>query len=283
MDAYPHMDGVFRALSDPSRRLLLDSLNERNGQTLRELCSGLDMARQSVSKHLAVLEAANLVTTVRRGREKHHYLNAAPINEIAERWITRYERDRVNALSDLKRALEDNAVDKPSFVYTTYIRTTPERLWQALTEPAFTERYWSITFDTDWHAGSPMSWHQRGLKITDPEQVVLESEPYYRLSYTWHTFSAEWAESFGFTDEARKRLTSERRSKVTFEIEPLGGEQVRLTVTHDDLEPGGMTASMISQGWPRVLANLKTLIETGETLPDSPEPPTPVRLGLTTA
>ena len=85
------MDEVFKALADPSRRRLLDSLNERNGQTLRELCAGLEMARQSVSKHLAVLEAANLVTTVWRGREKLHYLNAAPINEIAERWITRYD------------------------------------------------------------------------------------------------------------------------------------------------------------------------------------------------
>src|SRR5947209_9688831 len=121
MAAYFRMDEVFKALADPSRRLLLDSLNERNGQTLRELCSRLAMARQSVSKHLVVLEAANLVTTVRRGREKHHYLNAAPINDIAERWITRYEQDRVNALADLKRALEDRAVEKPSFVYTTYI------------------------------------------------------------------------------------------------------------------------------------------------------------------
>src|SRR5947199_10781683 len=130
MAAYPPMAGVFRALSDPSRRERLDRLNDRNGQTLRELCAGLDMARQSVSKHLAVLEAANLVTTIRRGREKLHYLNAAPINEITERWITHYERDRVHALADLKRALEDTPVDqdKPAFVYTTYIRTTPERL-----------------------------------------------------------------------------------------------------------------------------------------------------------
>src|ERR671925_1899843 len=160
MAAYPEMDDVFRALADPSRRLLLDSLNERNGQTLRELCSRLDMARQSVSKHLALLEAANLVTTVRRGREKLHYLNAAPINEIAERWITRYERGRVRALADLKRALEETTVDKPSFVYTTYIRTTPERLWQALTDPAFTERYWGITFESDWQTGSEVSWTQ---------------------------------------------------------------------------------------------------------------------------
>jgi DNA-binding transcriptional ArsR family regulator len=91
--ANSHLDEVFRALADPSRRLLLDSLIECNGQTQRELCSRLDMARQSVSKHLAVLEAANLVTTVRRGREKHHYLNAAPISEIAERWITRARRE----------------------------------------------------------------------------------------------------------------------------------------------------------------------------------------------
>src|SRR3954471_5376213 len=123
------MDEVFKALADPSRRRLLDRLNERNGQTLRELCAGLDMARQSVSKHLAVLEAANLVTTVRRGREKLHFLNAAPINEITERWITHYEQSRVHALADLKRALEDSPMDKPTFVYTTYIRTTPERLW----------------------------------------------------------------------------------------------------------------------------------------------------------
>jgi uncharacterized protein YndB with AHSA1/START domain/DNA-binding transcriptional ArsR family regulator len=273
------MDEVFRALADPSRRLLLDTLNERNGQTLHELGSRLDMARQSVSKHLAVLEAANLITTVRRGREKHHYLNAAPINEIAERWITRYERDRVDALADLKRALEDTTVDKPSFVYTSYIRTTPERLWQALTEPAFTERYWAITFESDWKPGSTMTWNTRGLTIADPEQVVVEFEPYHRLAYTWHTFTPEWAESLGLTGGARDGLAAEPRSKVTFEIEPLG-EQVKLTVIHDDLEPGGMTGSLISEGWPRVVANVKTLLETGETLPDL-QLNSPARLGLT--
>ncbi len=279
MAANSQTDDVFRALADPSRRRLLDSLNERNGQTLRELCTGLEMARQSVSKHLAVLEAANLITTVRRGRSKHHYLNAAPINEIADRWITRYERSRVHALADLKRALEDSPMDRHSFVYTTYIQTTPERLWQALTEPAFTDRYWSMTFDSDWKQGSPMTWNMRELSIAHPEQIVLESEPYERLSYTWHTFTDEWANSMQFSDDARERLASEPRSKVTFEIESLG-EQVKLTVIHDELEPGGLTASMISAGWPRVLANLKTLLETGETLPDIQQN-TPARLGLT--
>jgi uncharacterized protein YndB with AHSA1/START domain len=170
-------------------------------------------------------------------------------------------------------------MDNPSFVYTTYIQTTPERLWQALTEPAFTERYWATTFDSDWKPGSPMTWHTRGVTITDPEQAVVESEPYRRLSYAWHTFTPEWADSLDLADGARDRLAAEPRSRVTFEIESFG-EQVKLTVIHDGLEPDGLTGSLISQGWPRVLANLKTLLETGDTLPDL-EQNTPARLGLT--
>jgi DNA-binding transcriptional ArsR family regulator len=193
------MDEVFKALADASRRRLLDSLNARNGQSLRELCAGLDMARQSVSKHLAVLEAASLVTVLWRGREKLHYLNVVPINAIAERWISQYDRERA-----------------------------------------------------------------------DPDQVVLESEPYRRLSYTWHTFSPEWAGNYGFSEEYRAKLASERRSKVTFEIEQLG-PMVKLTVRHDDFEPGSIVLEGISQGWPVILASLKTLLETGQALP-SPQP-----------
>src|ERR1700677_5144780 len=187
------MDEVFKALADPSRRLLLDSLNTRNGQSLQELCAGLSMARQSVSKHLAVLEAANLVTTVWRGREKLHYLNAEPINAIADRWISQYDRARVRALADLKTSLEDSQMDTPSFVYATYISTTPERLWKGLTEPAFTRRYWETSFITDWAKGSPMTWDSHGVVVSDSEQVVIESDPYRPLSYTWHTFTPELA------------------------------------------------------------------------------------------
>jgi uncharacterized protein YndB with AHSA1/START domain/DNA-binding transcriptional ArsR family regulator len=275
-----YMDDVFRALADPSRRALLDSLNARNGQTLRELCAGLEMARQSVSKHLAMLEAANLVTTVRRGREKLHYLNAAPIGDIGERWITRYDRGRVEALADLKRALEDTSVDRPSFVYTTYIRTSPERLWQALTEPAFTRRYWGIAFDSDWHEGSTMTWHQRGTTSADPEQVVLEANPYSRLSYTWHTLTPELAAALDLSDDARERIVAEARSHVTFDIEPLG-ELCKLTVIHDGFDAGSVMAQMVSHGWPVVLSGLKTLLETGEALPDPGEPSAVARLGLT--
>ncbi|MQA84648.1 MAG: helix-turn-helix domain-containing protein [Streptosporangiales bacterium] len=264
------MDEVFKALADASRRRLLDSLNARNGQSLRELCAGLDMARQSVSKHLAVLEAANLVTTVWRGREKLHYLNAVPINAIAERWISRYDRERASALADLKTALEQEPMGKPEFVYTTYIKTTPERLWQALTDPAFTRRYWGVTFESDWTVGSTMTWEEAGVTIADPAQVVLESEPYRRLSYTWHTFTREWAEAHGFGEEVLTKVASERRSKVTFEIEPLG-QAVKLTVVHDDFDPGSTVLEMVSEGWPHLLSDLKTLLETGDTLPAGPE------------
>jgi uncharacterized protein YndB with AHSA1/START domain/DNA-binding transcriptional ArsR family regulator len=263
------MNEVFKALADASRRRLLDSLNSRNGQTLRELCAGLAMARQSVSKHLAVLEAANLVTTVWRGREKLHYLNAEPINAIAERWIGQYDRERVRALADLKTALEQEPMGSTEFVYTTYINTTPERLWQALTDPAFTRRYWGTTFESDWRVGSTMTWKQNGVAIADPAQVVLESEPYRRLAYSWHTFTPEFAESVGLSDEVLAKIASERRSKVTFEIEPLG-PMVKLTVVHDGFEPGSTVVEMVSEGWPRLLSDLKSLLETGEALPRQP-------------
>jgi len=264
----PTSADVFKALGDPSRRHLLDRLNARNAQTLRELSESLDMARQSVSKHLAILEAAGLVTTVRQGREKLHFVNAAPINEIAERWISRYDRPRVHALADLKRALEETPMEKPQFVYTTYIRTTPERLWQALTEPKFTRRWWQTTFDTDWNVGSAMTWNNHGVMIADPEQVVLEFDPYQRLSYRWHTFTPELNERWAFGDELFAKLSCERRSRVTFEIEPVG-EMVKLTVVHDDFEPESTAATMVRNGWPVLLSSLKTLLETGEPLPST--------------
>ena len=240
------MDDVFRALADPSRRLLLDSLNARNGQTLRELCAGLDMARQSVSKHLAVLEAANLVTTVRRGREKLHYLNAAPINEIAERWITRYDRGRVEALADLKRALEDPTMDQALVRLHDLHPHHARAALAGLTEPAFTERYWDITFDTDWTTGSPMTWHQRGVAIADPEQVVLEATLHPPGLYVAHVHARS----------GRPRSTSPRTARAARRRAALEGDvrdraarrqQVKLTVVHDGLEPGGLLAGMISE------------------------------------
>ncbi len=266
------MDEVFKALADPSRRRLLDSLNARNGQRLHELCAGLDMARQSVSKHLAVLEEANLVATVRHGREKLHYLNAVPIHALTDRWIHQYDRRRVEALADLKQALESpmsEPASEPAFVYTTFIETTPERLWQALTDPAFTRRYWGVTFETDWRPGSAVVWEQDGHRIVDPEQVVLEAEPHRRLAYTWHTPTPEWASANHIDDDVRATLAAERRSRVTFEIEPFG-ETVRLVVVHDDFPAGSTMRAMASTGWPHLVSDLKTLLETGHPMPAVP-------------
>jgi DNA-binding transcriptional ArsR family regulator/uncharacterized protein YndB with AHSA1/START domain len=255
------MDEVFKALADPSRRKLLDRLNAENGQTLRELCTGLDMARQSVSKHLRILEQADLVVTVRQGREKLHYLNAAPINEIADRWIDQYDRTRVDALADLKHALEDETMGRPSFVYKAYIDTTPEQLWKALTMTEFTERYWNITFESTWEVGAPITWYQKGVPIVDPEQVVLEADPYRRLAYTWHSFTPEWAELHGVDEERRARLAREGRTRASFDIEPVEDGKVRLTVVHDHFDDDSEVAEMVSEGWPRVVSALKTMLE----------------------
>jgi DNA-binding transcriptional ArsR family regulator/uncharacterized protein YndB with AHSA1/START domain len=280
------MDAIFRALGDPGRRRLLDRLNQRNGLTLTELCEGMGMTRQSVTKHLSVLEAAGLVTTLRQGREKLHYLNAAPINDIADRWMHSYDRTRAAALSDLKTALEattpmettdldttdldstGHTTDGSTFVYSTYIQATPERVWHGLTDPAFTTRYWrhpksgGVTMTTDWQKGSSydMAYGEHALVISDPEQVVLESDAYRRLSYTWHTFTPELAERFGWSDERQAKISSEPRSKVTFELEPVG-DQVKLTVVHDDLQAGSEVVTLISGGWPIVVSRLKTLLE----------------------
>ncbi len=266
------MDNVFRALSDPSRRSLLDSLNRHNGQTLRELCTGLAMARQSVSKHLAVLEQANVVTTVRRGREKLHFLNAAPINAIADRWINHYDRQRAEALADLKTALEHTPMSTTStanptteFVYTTYIKTTPEQLWEALTDAAFTRRYWGVELTSDWQVGSTITWEYKGVTMADPTQTVLVADVNRRLAYNWHTITPEFGALIGSSPEEVAALAAERRSNVSFAIEPMG-ELVKLTVTHGGFEPGSTILAGVSDGWPTILASLKTLLETGEPL-----------------
>lgn len=267
------MDAVFKALGDPSRREILDRLQEHNGQTLGQLCQGLDMVRQSVTKHLDVLEAAGLVASMRRGRERLHYLNVAPINDIAQRWIRRYDQPRVDALHDLKTALEalpmsDTPTSETSFVYKTTIETTPQQLWAALTEPAFTKRYWGLAMESEWTPGAPfvVVLERGGVRIEHPDQVVLEAEPYRRLAYTWHTFTPEWGAAYGFDPEYVATLAAEPRSRVAFDIEQ-AGPLVQLTVLHEGFEPGSKVLEGISQGWPAIVSSLKTLLETGEPLP----------------
>src|SRR5579872_5830658 len=132
------MDAAFRALADPTRRALLDALFKQDGQTLTSLESEAKMTRFGVMKHLRILEAAGLVVTRRRGREKLHFLNAVPIRLIHDRWVSKYAEPFVSALSELKHRLEDRSMEK---IYEIYIKTTPERLWQAITDPELHKKY----------------------------------------------------------------------------------------------------------------------------------------------
>lgn len=235
--------------------MLLDRLRERNGQTLGELCEPLAMARQSATQHLALLEAASLISTVRRGREKLHYLNPVPLWDIQERWIFKFERPRLRALSAIKHQAEEDAMaDRPSFVYVTYIESSAERVWQALTDPELSAMYWGHSNISDWAVGS--SWEHRrvdGSGIADAIGKVLQSEPPRLLKLT---FDAPGPEPEGGP------------SVVTFEIEPYQ-EIVKLTVTHENL-PDQAAVRGAADGWAAVLANLKSLLETGHVLPQAP-------------
>ncbi len=245
------LDLVFRALADPTRRRLLDRLHRHNGQTLGELCDDLGMTRQAATQHLGVLAAANLVSTVWQGRAKLHYLNPVPLHEIQERWIDKFERPRLRALSGIRRRAE-GTMGRPAFVYVTYIESTPERVWDALTDAELTAAYWGHANVSDWRPGS--SWEHRrtdGSGVADVVGTVEVSEPPSRLVTTW----AEPADPDG------------PASRVTFAIEPYGGI-VRLTVTHEGLAEQDDAAA--ASGWAAVLSNLKSLLETGRPLSRAP-------------
>jgi len=248
------MDGVFKALANETRRSLLDRLHAHNGQTLGQLCEGVGMTRQSATEHIAVLEAADLVSTLWRGREKLHYLNPVPLHEIQERWIDKFEHPRLRALSALKQRAEEYMTDRPKFVYVTYIESTPEKVWHALTDPDLTAAYWGHSNVSDWQVGSPWE-HQRtdGSRVADVVGTVLESSPPRRLVTTWAAPGAEQAAA---------------PERVTFSIEPYG-EIVRLTVTHENLA-GETEVEAAAGGWAAVLSNLKSFIETGHVLPQAP-------------
>ncbi len=252
------MDEVFRALADPHRRTILDRLHGNGALTLGQLCEGLAMTRQAVSKHLAVLEGAHLVTAVKRGRERLHYLNPAPIGEISDRWIGKYEKARVEALSDLKQALESRAApetpmqNSPSFRHVSYIRATPEAVWHALTDESFARRYWfGYGVRSDWTRGSRFALvKEDGTAVTEGE--VVEAERPRRLVLTWRAL----------VDEA---MAKEPHSRVEMTIEKRG-EVVQLVVEHAGFAPGSPTFESISGGWPAVLSSLKSILETGRPL-----------------
>ena len=180
------MATVFKALADPTRRRLLDRLHEDNGQTLGALGRELGMTRQGVTAHLDVLVAAGVVTTVKHGREKLHYLNPVPLHEIHERWIAKFELPDLEALSGLKRQLEtEDTMEKPTYVYATFIASTPQRIWDALTDPDQTEAFWGHRNVSAWTKGSPWTMEWADGNGDNGGGTIIEVDPPRRLVHTW--------------------------------------------------------------------------------------------------
>jgi uncharacterized protein YndB with AHSA1/START domain/DNA-binding transcriptional ArsR family regulator len=251
----PAMDRAFKALGDASRRQLLDRLFAEDGQTLGQLDAALPkVTRFATMKHLRVLEGAGLVSTRRVGREKRHFLNPVPIRLIHDRWIRKYAEPIVAAMSALKRSLEAEAMnapnDSPKHVYEVYIRTTPERLWQAITDPDQTEKYfYRSRVKTTWQPGDRIEYWLPD-DVLAIEGTLIEVVPNRRFVQTWH---AVW-------DDA---MRAEPPHQVTWEITPMG-DSCKLTVTHDHI--GVEALRQVSGGLPLIVSGLKTLLETGEAL-----------------
>ncbi|HEY6468946.1 MAG TPA: SRPBCC domain-containing protein [Candidatus Dormibacteraeota bacterium] len=241
------MDDVFRALADPTRRDLLDRLYREDGQALRALATGYPMTRIGVMKHLQILEDARLVVTKRRGREKLHFLNPIPIRLVHDRWVSKYAEPWVATLSEIKQQLEQT-MEK---VFEIYIRTTPERLWEAITDSEIRTKFqFGNRVESTWAPGSAylVTNPRAGAPLIEGENV--EVDPPRRLV---QSARALWGED----------VVKEGTTRVTWEIEPVG-DSCRLTVTHDQLREGAN--AQLFGGWPMILSGLKTWIETGETL-----------------
>jgi uncharacterized protein YndB with AHSA1/START domain len=241
------MDEVFKALADPTRRGLLDELFREDGQTLSALEQRLPMTRFGVMKHLRVLEQAGLVKTKRRGREKLHFLNPVPIRLVHDRWVSKYAEPWAATLSEIKEQLE-KPMEK---VFEIYVRTTPERLWEAITDSEIRAKFhFGNRIESTWLPGSHYqvtNAHASGPLI---EGENVEVDPPRRLV---QTALALWGED----------VKTEGTSRITWEIEPVG-DSCRLTVTHDQLRQGAN--DQLFGGWPMILSGLKTWIETGEVL-----------------
>ncbi len=241
------MDEVFRALADPTRREILDELFREDGQTLTGLAGRFPMTRFGVMKHLQLLADAGLVVTRRRGREKLHFLNPVPIREVHDRWVGKYAEPWVAGLSDLKSRLE-KTMEK---VYEIYIRTTPERLWAAITDrETIAEFQFGNHADSEWTPGSRVEMSNPRSPGLLGEGVVLEADPPRRLVLT---MLAMWG------DDVR----GEGTTRITWEIEQVQ-DSCRLVVTHDQLRDGAN--EQLYGGWPMILSGLKTWLETGEVL-----------------
>jgi uncharacterized protein YndB with AHSA1/START domain len=239
------VDEVFKALADPTRRSLLDELYREDGQTLSALVGRFEMTRFGVMKHLTVLEDAGLVVTKRRGREKVHYLNPVPIRLVHDRWVSKYAEPWAAGLSELKTRLE-SPMEK---VFEIYIKTTPERLWEAITDSEIRSKYqFGAKVTSDWKPGSKFEMTAGDFPLGEGE--IIEVDPPRRLV---QTMVALWGED----------VKAEGTTRITWDIEPVE-DSCRLTLTHDQMREGAN--DQLYGGWPMILSGLKTWLETGELL-----------------
>ena len=244
------MAPAFRALSDPSRRLLLDGLFERDGQTLGELCAYLPaMTRFGVMRHLGVLEEAGLVTTRKEGREKRHFLNPVPIRLVHDRWISKYAAPVVGAMAAMKTHLEAEAMSTIDHVYAVYIKASPDRVWRAITDGVETEQYYYGTrVNSDWSKGSRIVYeYPDGSVAADGE--ILEIDPGRLVTLT---FQHRWD-----PDDSSGPVT------MTWALEPTDDGGTKLMVTTAGLVEGTKMAVEFSEGIVFIVSGLKTLVETG--------------------
>ena len=245
------MDSIFKALSDDTRRMLLDQLRTRDGQTLTELESTTGLSRFGVMKHLKQLEGANLILTHKAGRFKYHYLNAAPLQLLVDRWIEPLtQQPLARAILDLGAELERNTpvTDKPDFMLETFIRTTPEKLWEALTSGDISKRYYiaGAAIHGAMEPDTPYEYLTADGKVM-LSGTVLAADPPKRLEMT---FLPGWVGP------------NAKPSRNVYEIEAVG-DLTKLTILHFDL-PAGQEG--LKEGWAKIAASLKSLLETGEAL-----------------
>lgn len=249
------MDEVFRAIDDPSRRLLLDALFDQDGQTLSELCGHLPaMTRQGVMNHLRVLEEAKLVSTRRDGRTKRHYLNPVPIRMVHDRWTSRFAEAHISLLATLPTTLEEEIpMTAPVHIYTTFIRSTIDEVWDALTNPEMTAKYFfGTTVDCDWEIGSPMDYHYPDGRLASSGEVLAIDPP---NSYEC-LFLPEWDE----------KLKAEGPVREIWRLKESNG-MVEATLEMYDIDVGGALFKDLTGGSPWIIASMKSLLETGEPLP----------------
>ena len=246
-------DDIFKALADPSRRKVLDIAKQNPGITVNEMTDQFDFTRYAVMKHLKILEDCSLIVSKKEGKFRMLYMNAVPIQTIYDRWISKYSAHFAGSLTKLKYQLEkgdEMSNQNPEYVFVVYIKSTIEKVWEALTNKEMTKQYYyGMELKSDLKEGSKIEYHgknKEGEHYIPVAGEIVEIIPNKKLS---HTFT------FIHSDD--------KPSRATYEIEESEG-LVKLTLTHDQFEGETETYNSVREGWPLILSGLKTYLETNE-------------------